>query len=308
MGKKMVKKTILLISLLFVFSHNVYPKDRIVAVVLASNISKFKVAYDVFQSRLKESGLLNTIQFVVSTTNPDPSSWANAVKRAEGHEVDLIVAFGAPLVHSAIKEKVSIPIIFADLYEPKIIEGTKSQVGGVYNNIPVATIIKNVNAIKAVSTIHVLFCTFEKESELQAEKIKQVAGFEKMNVMLHPITSSSKMPNFNLGSNDVIFLTASVVLEGGLSRIISFADTHKVPVVGVSEAVTAAGGVIAIAPEAKEQGVALAEYFTKYFQTNKMPPNVQITKVNFIVNLQAANKLSLTIPFSVINNSTKVIK
>lgn len=304
----MVKKTILLISLLFVFSHNVYPKDRMVAVVLASNISKFKVAYDAFQSRLKESGLFNTIQFVVSTTNPDPSSWANAVKRAEGHEVDLIVAFGAPLVHSALKEKVSIPIIFADLYEAKIIEGAKGQIGGVYNNIPVATIIKSINAIKAVATVHVLFCPFEKESEVQAEKIKQIGGFEKNNVVLHPITSSSKMPDFKLGANDVIFLTSSVVLETGASRIVGFANTHKVPVVGLSETVSDAGGLIALAPEAKEQGIALAEYLVKYLKTNKMPPNTQITKVNFIVNLQSANKLNLNIPFSVINNATKVIK
>lgn len=304
----MVKRLTLLLLILTIFSHNVYSKDRVVAVILASNLSKFKTAYESFQKTAQEVGIANYGQFVLSTTNPDPASWANAVKRAEGHDVDFIIAFGAPLVHAALKEKVDIPIIFADVYETQLLEGVKAKVGGVYNNIPPATVIKNLSAIKAVAKLHVLYCPFEKESELQAEKIKQIASFEKMNVELHPITSSSKIPNIALSANDALFLTSSVVLETGLSRIVAFANTHKVPVVGLSEAVAKGGGLLALAPEPKEQGVALANFVANFIKTGAMPKNVQLTKVDFIVNLVTAKNLNLTVPFSVLNIATKVIK
>jgi len=304
----MVKRLFLFILFILILGHNSYSKDRVVAVVLASNLSKFKIAYESFQDTLKTNGVAGSVQFVLSTTNPDPSSWANAVKRAEGHDVDFIIAFGAPLVHSAIKEKVEIPIIFADLYETKLVEGAKGKVGGVYNNIPAATVIKHLSAVKAVGTLHVLYCPFEKETEIQAEKIKQIAAFEKINTQLHTITSTSKIPEIKLGNNDALFLTSSVVLETGISRIVAFANTHNVPVVGLSDTVVKSGGLFAIAPEPKEQGIALGNYVTNYIKTNKLPQNVQLTKVDFIVNLQAAKKLNLTVPFAILNNATKVIK
>lgn len=304
----MVKRILLFSILIFTLSHNVYSKDKVVAVILSSNLAKFKVAYESFQKTLKANGMADTVQFVLSTTNPDPSSWVNAVKRAEGHDVDFIIAFGSPLVHSAIKEKVELPIIFADLYETKLIEGAKYAIGGVYNNIPVATVIKNLSSIKAVTTLHVLYCPFEKESELQAEKIKQIATLEKLNVVLHSITSSSKIPDIKLNQNDALFLTSSVVLETGLARIVAFANTHDVPIVGLSESVTTNGGLLAVAPEPTEQGVVLGNFVTSYIKSNKMPPSVQLTKVNFVVNLQVAKKLNLTVPFAVLNNATKVIK
>ncbi len=304
----MVKRILLFSLLIFTVSHNVYSRDRVVAVVLASNLNKFKIAYQSLQQTLKANGVADTVQFVLSTTNPDPSSWSNAVKRAEGQDVDFIIAFGAPLVHAALKEKIEIPLIFADLYEPGVIEGIKKPIGGVYNNIPVATLIKHLSVIKQIATLHVLYCPFEKESELQAEKIKQVAALEKINMELHRITSSARMPDIALKPSDVIFLTSSVVLEVGASRIIAVANNQNVPVVGLSETVANSGAVLAIAPEPVEQGVALGNFVTAYIKSGKMPQNVQLTKVNLIANIAAAKKLNLIVPFSVLNNATKVIK
>lgn len=304
----MVKRAFFLILFTIILGHNAYTKDRVVAVVLASNLTKFKIAYESFQNTLKTNGVAGTVQFVLSTTNPDPSSWANAVKRAEGHDVDFIIAFGAPLVHAAIKEKIEIPIIFADLYETKLIEGAKGKVGGVYNNIPAATVVKHLTAVKTVGTLYVFFCPFEKETELQAEKIKQIATLEKLKVSLHPITSSSKIPDVKLSNNDAIFLTSSVVLETGISRILAFANAHMVPVVGLSETIVKSGGLFAIVPEPAEQGVALGNYVTNYIKSGKLPQNTQLTKVDFVVNLNAAKSLNITVPFSVLNNATKVIK
>ncbi len=304
----MVKRALFLILFAMILGHNAYTNDRVVAVILASNLAKFKIAYEFFQNKIKANGIAGTIQFVLSTTNPDPSSWANAVKRAEGQDVDFIIAFGAPLVSAALREKIEIPIIFADLYETKLIEGAKGKIGGIYNNIPVATVIKHLTAIKTMGTLHVLFCPFEKETELQAEKIKQIATLEKLNVSLHPITSSSKIPDIKLANNDAIFLTSSIVLETGISRIIAFANTHKTPVVGLSETIVKNGGLFAIVPVPAEQGFALGNYVTNYVKTGKLPQNLQLTKVDFVINLRVAKDLNITVPFSVLNYATKVIK
>lgn len=304
----MVKRLFIFLILIFSLHEQAYTKDRLVAVIIAANVTKFKIAYEAFQKTIRDANMADSVQIVLSTTNPDPSSWANAVKRAEGQGVDFIVVFGASLLHSAIKEHVELPIIFADVYEPEIIKNIGRDVGGVYNNIPAATMLKHLLAIENVKTLHILYCPYEKESEQQANKVKQIAEFEKINAVKHALTSASRIPSINLSKNEAIFVTSSVLLETDMARIVSFANSHEVPVVGLSEIVTSSGGLLALAPDAKEQGVAVGNFVLKYIKTNKMPQNVQLTKNNFIVNMEAGKRLKLTIPFSVLNTATKVLK
>jgi putative ABC transport system substrate-binding protein len=311
MGTEMVKRFILILLILLAGQNVAYTKDKVIAVVLASNLSKYKIAYESFTKTVKDNKLDTGIQFVLSTPNPDPASWTNALKRAEGYDVDVIIAFGSPLVHSAIKEKISVPLIFADVYERQMIEGARGmKIGGVYNNIPLSTPLKNLFIMKNVKTLHVLYSPYEVESEMQAYKVKELAAADNVNCELHPLKTASGFGNFKLDAGDAIFITSSILLEGGISRIVAYGATHNAPVIGMSELVVNRGGLLSLAPDPHEQGVALARYLHNYLgkTSQMMPPNIQVTKVNLIINLEAAKKNNIVVPFSVLNAATKVIK
>lgn len=307
----MVKKLIFLLIILslMLFSDNSYSKDKIVAVILASNISKFKTAYAELEKKIKEHKKDSQIQLILSTPNPDPSSWANAIKRAEGMDVDVIVAFGAPIAHTAVREKISVPLIYVDVYEKEIFEPKKGQkITGIYNNIPITTVINHLMAIKSFKTLHVLYNPIEKESEVQAHKILEISKQSNFKAELHGIRNINALTEIKINFNDAIFLTSSVVLETGLAKLAQYAVDHSVPLVGISDSIVYSGGLMCVAPDPNGQGKLLSEMLIKFLDTKNFPTSTQVKDVNFIINLNTAKKINLPIPFSVLNNATKVIK
>lgn len=305
----MVKKIALFILFIFIIGDKVYSKDKIVAVILAANLEKFKVAYSELQKVISENKKGSQLQIIVSTPNPDPGSWANALKRAEGMDADLIVAFGAPLAYTALREKISVPLIYADVYEKSILDAIKNhKMTGVYNSIPIATVLKNLNAIKHFKKLHVIYCPYEKESEIQAGKIKEMAEHENFKVQLHSLKTPQSITDIKIDSGDAIFMTTSVTLETGISKIASYAIENEVPLVGISETITNGGGFMCVAPDPKGQGRLIANFLLTYLDSKILPKSEQVKDVNFVINMQTAKKINLTVPFNVLNNVTKVIK
>ncbi len=307
----MVKKFILLIVfIVFVTSFNrAGAKDKVIAVILATNLHRYKLAAESFEKTFKEINRGMEVQFLLSMPNPDPASWANAIKRAEGYDVDAIIAFGTPIVNAAIKENCSAPVIFADVFEKELIENVRVvKVGGVYNNIPLGTLVKHISTIKKLDVLYVYYNPLEPESERQARKLKEICQLQGARCDAIEIKSVAKIVGEKLDPDSAIFLTSSVLLETGVARIIAFANNFNVPVIGLTETVTEKGGLLSISINPQEQGVMLAKYATDFFKTGKLPENRQVVKVDFIVNLDAAKKLNLNIPFSVLNSATRVIK
>jgi len=306
----MVKKYLSIFSLLLlIISDTLYSKDKIVAVILSANLEKFNDAYSELKKRLAEAKKDSQIQLIVSTPNPDPVSWANALKRAEGMDVDIIIAFGAPLAYVALREKISVPIIYVDVYEKTIFDTLKTQkMTGLYNTIPISTVLKNLNAIKKITKLHVLYCPFEKESEIEAKKIKEMSEHENFHVELHPLRSPENVYDINVKDTDAIFLTTSVILETGITKIAEYAIKKEIPLVGISETVTNGGGLMCVAPDPKGQGRLLTNFLITYMKTRILPKSEQVKDVNFVLNMKTAKRINLTIPFHVLNNVTKLIK
>lgn len=306
----MVKKFfIIFLFFILIPCYTLSSKDKIIAVILATNLQRYKIAAEQFEKTFKILNKGMEVQFLLSTPNPDPSSWANAIKRAEGYDVDIIIAFGAPIVNAAIKENVSVPIIFSDVFEKELVEKAKNiKIGGIYNNVPLGTLLKHINAIKKIKVLYVYYNPFEAESERQAKKLAEICQLQGSRCEAVEVKSVAKIVGEKLDPDSAIFITSSVLLETGLARIITFANNHDVPVIGVTETVTEKGGLLSIAINPQEQGDMLAKYVTDFLKTGKMLENRQVTKVDLIINLESAKKLNITVPFQVLNSATKVIK
>lgn len=306
----MVKKIFLLCFVfLIIISDQSYSKNKIVAVILASNLEKFKIAYNELQKVLHDNKKDSYVQILLSTPNPDPVSWANALKRAEGMEADIIITFGAPLAYTALRERISVPLIYVDVYEKGILDALKtSQMTGLYNVIPISTVLKHLMTVKNFKTLHVLYCPLEKESEIQAGKVKEIGIQEGIKVVLHPMKSAQSINEINISSMDAIFLTSSVILELGANKIAQFAIEKEVPLVGISETVTNAGGLMCVAPDPKTQGRLVSDFLLNFIDKGLLRKSEQVKDVNFIVNMKTAKKINITIPFTILNNVTKVIR
>lgn len=307
----MVRKTaslLLPLLMLLPMAHDAYTKDRSVAIILASSQSKYKAALETFQSAVKASGKEGQFQFVVSTPSPDPTSWKNAIARAEGHDTDVIVAIGAPIAYAAVKEKVSAPVLYADVFDKGLVEKPGTKIAGVYNNIPVVPVVKYLQQMNAAKTINVLYSPYETESEAQANKIKAAAAQEKIPCELHPVKTAAAATQLSFDAGESLVITCSSMIETNAKRIIDAAAAKGIPSAGFSEAVANDGAVISLAPDPREEGTALAKLFVEYASSGAVPKSVQLSKINFIVNLAAAKRASVNVPLAVINNATKVIK
>src|SRR5512134_2715330 len=93
---------ILLVLLLLSCAAPAHAAGKLVAAVLTGGVSRYRDAHRAFVKTLAQKGYdQGSIDIVVQSPNPDPISWANAIRKFTALNADLIVTYGAPATLAA---------------------------------------------------------------------------------------------------------------------------------------------------------------------------------------------------------------
>ncbi|HEY5973816.1 MAG TPA: ABC transporter substrate-binding protein, partial [Geobacteraceae bacterium] len=105
---------IFLVVLLFGLYLPVGRAGKLVGVVLSGDLPRYREAHRAFVKTLGQRGYEpGSVELVVQSPNPDPASWANAVRKLNAHGAELIVAYGAPAALTTAREATGRPLVFA---------------------------------------------------------------------------------------------------------------------------------------------------------------------------------------------------
>jgi len=109
---------------------------------------------------------------------------------------------------------------------------------------------------------------------------------------------------------DGVIVIADPLMYGNRRRLVDLAMQYRLPTISSDAAYAEAGGLMSYGPNGPDQQRRTAYYIDKILRGAKPAdlPVEQPTEFQFIVNLKAAQALGLTIPQSILQQTTEVIQ
>lgn len=294
--------------------------SRLVAAVYSADLPRYRETHRSFVKTLNQRGYGHgQVEIVEQFPNADPISWANAVRKFVGFNADLIVAYGAPAAMAAFKESGGIPVLFADVYGPVEIGIATSMtrsggnLTGVSSKVPIITLLKTLQDIKPVDTIGVIYSSREAGSLIQLKELRRASAqlgvsVEELNVIT-PAGFDAGLAAL-LRRVDGLLVSESTVAHRNIEKIIKKANEARVPVLSMIPDASDRGALISLEISPGEQGQLAGDLAARILGGVKAGslPIATPKKLDLFINLKSARVLDLHVPFSVLSNTTKVIK
>ncbi len=286
--------------------------QKTVGVVFSGDLPRYQEAQKAFTATLARAGFgQGKVSVYVQTPNPDPMSWTNSVRKFIGIQADVIVAYGAGAATTAAKETSKIPIVFTYVYDPVACGSKRANSTGVSSKVPMVTLLRMMKSIKPFTRLAVLYNPYEKDSVVQwNEAIRNASALRFSPVGVQVKSAQAAKSMVQKADADCVYLSCSAAVDKDASGIIAASDRKKIPVIAQVSGIAEKGGLLALAPSPEEQGADAAMIVAKILKGIPVSSigMESARKINLVVNLKAANALSIKVPFDVLNAATKVIK
>lgn len=319
-----LRRTFLCLAVLFVVVcipiQTLAAKEQFVAVVITGDLARYREAHEAFAKILRAGGMgEDKVKIYVQTPNPDAMSWANSIRKAVGVGADLIITYGAPVTISAKKESKGIPVLFADVYDPvalgivKDLAVTGGDISGISSHTPIETLLKTFDDIRKPRAIGALYSGNESGALLQVKKLEELGarqGFAVVRAEAKNREDVSSAISAMVGKVDGLYLSESVFLAQHAKEIIDIASRNDIPVISQVPGCGEIGALLTLEADPVEQGQLLAVHAIQVLNGQKaftLPVRTP-KKVSMVINMQAAEKINIKIPFQALGMATRVIK
>ena len=284
---------------------------KLIAAIMSSDQPRYREAHRSFIKALAARGYPPAAtEIILQAPNPDPLSWSNTIRKFNAHKPALILAYGAPAALAAMKESEGIPVVSADIYAT---EQTVKGMCGVSSRVPMITLLKTLQEIRPYRRIGILYTSREVGSKRQADDIKKSALQLGVKVTEGNFSTTAALDagiNAFIDGIDVVIATESSIVYRNFDRILSRAMLHNKPVASTMPDAAEKGALVSLEVSPQEQGQLAAEIVVRILE-GAAPEHLSLLtprRVELIVNMRIAHELGFNLPFTVLNNATRVIK
>jgi len=293
-----------------------------VGVVLSVDNTLNRSTYNAFSETLEVLGYgPDKLRVFVQKPHADLFSWANSARRADAAGVDALVTIGLPMTRVALLETAGLPIIFASVFTPLDIpiEGQRvlsdkdlQQAFGIYNEVPIATLLKAYADIKGPSTVTAVFLANDPDATYQIFQLQQAASFYNIRInssMLDPAHFSKSVQGLE-ASSDAFFISSALFDNAQLEKLLSHIETLRRPVLGLGTGLASRGALVSLENDSHEQGAVAAQKLVQVLKGEEVfhAVNHKPRKVDLVLNLLAAKTVNLQVPFNLLSSATRIIR
>lgn len=296
-------------------------KETFVAVVIVSDLPRYRTAHDAFLAHLKAKGISeDQLRIYVQAPNADLQSLTNAVRKAVGVGADMLVTYGAQATLMASKEaSKKLPVFFGDVHDPvgldilREVGIPEKNIAGVSSNTPLATLIQTYREIHPARRLGILFTPDEPGSSLQKVQLEALCRSQGLTAVALPVKKNEDIPKqlqaFFSGGG-VLFVGDSPLLQKAAGEVLAQAQLARVPVISQIPGLAERGALVTIEADPSEQGELLAEQVLRVLKGGRAEdlPLRKPRNVALVINLQVAQRLQLTVPFQALKLATRVIR
>jgi len=235
-------------------------------------------------------------------------------------DVDVIVTGGSELIRAAGQATTTIPIVFAATGDP-VAEGLVASLARPGGNITgLATSAGQERAkqlelfkeaVPSLSRVAVLWNQSGVRTFREAESAAQRLGLEFLSLELRsPDELDAVLAGAIAGRADGLMVTGGPVFGFLAPRVVEFAVRGRLPAMYSNPPYIDAGGLMIYAANILQNYRRAATYVDKILKGAK-PADLPVqlpTTFDFVINLNTAQALGLTIPQSVLQQATEIIQ
>ncbi len=294
--------------------------DKFMAVVITGDLPRYREAHEAFMQILEKGGMTaDKVEVFVQKPNPDPMSWANAIRKAVGVGADVIVTYGAPATLVAKQHARGVPVLFADVGDPValgLVKGLATPGGditGVSSMTPLDTLLKNFISAYQAKTLGIIYSIHDEEAAMQVKALQKAGGKYGFKVLPKEVSSCKEVVStFGAmsGKIDSLYVPHCAALEPAVDKLVEEATAARVPTITQSPGLAEKGALMALVADPVEQGQLIGVHALQVLNGQKaftLPVRTP-KKVAFIVNMKAAKILGVKVPIGTLESATTVIK
>ena len=313
------------------------PPPPLVAVILPRDNARFQLIHAAFLERFNTiTTISGKPRLYVQSPNSDLMSLRNSVRKANALGADIVVVYGTRAAMAAKQEDFTEPLIFADVFEPVAMGLVPSLnrggnlITGVSGYAPVQTLFKVLQ--ETVGTVHLGVPVESKspDGKIQLEVLTKAAcrragpvseaGRQKSSgelCWLEVVPTDMKSPagatkglKAATGKIDAVYLSDLLPSDLYAAEILDYAAQAGLPVISQLPGTAELGAFLTLEADPEEQGQLLGEIAYRLIE-GALPEDIPLMipkRVSLIVNLAVAKKIGIQVPFTVLNQTTRVVR
>lgn len=276
-----------------------------------------------------EKGIIDTISekypdavFDVQNANGDMGTATQIANKFKMDKVDIAIGIATPTAVALVGSLEDIPVIYSAVTDPvsagivdSLTQGEEG-VAGVSGLTPVVSQIELLNRIKTVKKLGHIYNSGESNSVTMRNIAKEYCDANGIEFIEEVVTNTSEVKQAALAIIDKIdglYLSEDNTIFAALPAILEIANEKSVPVMSADPESAFNGDVFAAMGFSQYKvGVATGLVALEVIEgkDTKDLPTVFLTKpsdFNFVINLDVAKKIGITIPNNIIKQATTVI-
>jgi putative ABC transport system substrate-binding protein len=301
----------LLLMLLVLLPSSTPASSKVIGALLSSDLPRYREAHRQVLKTLAAHGFSSSTEVIVQTPTPDPQSWGNAMRKLTAYGADLVVAYGASAVATALKEGDGLPVVAADAV---LGEGTPdSELCGITARVPMVTLLRVLQEIRPQQRVGVLYNSREVGSVRQLEELRRAARQMNITLLEGNAGTSGAVESATtavLAKADSLIITDSSVVCRQFDRIVARCRTARMAVATTLPDGAERGALLSLEVSPTEQGEVAGHMAVRLLEGAR-PAQLGIKqprKIELVLNLKVAHDIQLAVPFQVLGTATRVLK
>lgn len=313
------------------------PPPPLVAVILPRDNARFQAIHKAFLERFnKITTVTGKPRLYIQSPNSDLMSLRNSIRKANALGADLFVVYGTRAAMAAKQEDFTEPLIFADVFEPVAMGLVPSLnrggnlITGVSGHAPVQTLLKVLQETIGTGHLGVPIEPKNPAGKIQIDvltkaacrrgnsaddnsKLKQAGDLcwlEVLSTDMQSPSSAAKGLKAAAGKINAIYLSDLLPSDLHAAEILNFAAQAGLPVISQLSGTAEQGAFATLESDPEEQGQLLGEIASQLID-GELPEDIPLMlprQISLVVNLDVAKKLGIQVPFSVLSQTTRVVR
>lgn len=247
----------------------------------------------------------------------DQTMLQTIAKKLVSNKPDLILAIATPSAQAVAAETTTIPILITAVTDPvaaklvKSNEKPRTNVTGTTDMNPVKEQIELVKKFVPKATkIGVIYNAGEVNSQVQVDKVKEVAGKNGLTVVEATVSSSSEVMQAAqslVGRVQAIYLPTDNVVASSVQSVVKVAEKNALPVIAGEKGMVDNGALATIGIDYYKLGQQTAEMAIRVLNGEK-PENMPIEsqkEYKLFINKDAAARMKVAIPEDLLKQAGK---
>ncbi|HTF99621.1 MAG TPA: ABC transporter substrate-binding protein [Nitrospirota bacterium] len=286
--------------------------EKSIGVIMPGNIGYYQDAHKAFVATLAKEGFdYHTVDTLMQMPSPDPMSWINAARKLNAVEVNVVLAYSAPLALAAVREARAVPLVFSAVYDPAADGVSGKNITGISSFVPMANLLKYLKKLVPFAQLAFVYDVNDPDSLQQSRELSRLEtkfGFQTVRMPVHKFGEARKL-NF-AGKADVVLISVGDVVNEEIDDIVKRAHKANIPTASMLGGASDHGVVLTLAPSAAEQGETAARMTARILRGEKpsaipvMTPQI----IELILNMKEAEGMGIRASADLIRDATKVIK